>query len=147
MRRLFLLVTILGLLLAGCSQNNYADGMVRYGDRWITQEEYNRLSQPAPSQLAPSPKPAPVAAPSPAPTTISVPAASSPPVQKPTFSPITFTGRDDRTTAPFTVTTKEWIIDWSFTGQPEWTRRLLPQSECWQFRQLDYHHSSSSIKT
>ena len=31
-----------------------------------------------------------------------------------TFSPVTFRGSDSTTTAPFTVTTDEWIIDWSY---------------------------------
>jgi len=37
------------------------------------------------------------------------------------FEPIVLTGSGDRKTPPFTVTTEEWIIDWSYTtGEPEW---------------------------
>ena len=35
------------------------------------------------------------------------------------FSPITLTGSSDKKTAPFTVTTSEWIIDWSYVPDPE----------------------------
>jgi uncharacterized repeat protein (TIGR02543 family) len=37
-----------------------------------------------------------------------------------TFAPIIFTGSSDRTTPPFTVTTSEWIIDWSYVPDPEY---------------------------
>lgn len=37
-----------------------------------------------------------------------------------TFNPITLRGTDSETTPPFTVTTKEWIIDWSYsTDDPD----------------------------
>lgn len=37
-----------------------------------------------------------------------------------TFSPITFIGASDKTTAPFEVTTIEWVIDWSYIPDPEY---------------------------
>ena len=38
-----------------------------------------------------------------------------------TFNPITLKGTDSETTSPFTVTTKEWIIEWSYsTDDPEY---------------------------
>ncbi len=36
-----------------------------------------------------------------------------------TFSPITFTGSDGKTTPPFTVTTKEWIVEWTYTPKDD----------------------------
>lgn len=48
---------------------------------------------------------------------------SSAPTSKPspaTFSPITLRGTDSTTTPPFTITTKEWVIDWSYsTSEPD----------------------------
>jgi hypothetical protein len=43
------------------------------------------------------------------------PATSNSTTSKP-FSPITFTGSGVNTTEPFTVNTKEWMIDWSYKG-------------------------------
>jgi len=43
----------------------------------------------------------------------------SPPVSD-TFEPVTFTGSSDKTTSPFTVTTREWIIAWSYVPDPEY---------------------------
>jgi len=38
-----------------------------------------------------------------------------------TFEPIIITGSGDKTSSPFTVTTQEWIIDWSYkTSQPDY---------------------------
>ena len=37
-----------------------------------------------------------------------------------TFEPIEISGSSDMTSPPFTVTTKEWIIDWSFVPDPEY---------------------------
>ena len=37
-----------------------------------------------------------------------------------TFEPITFTGSDMQTTPPFEVTTREWIIDWSYIPDYEY---------------------------
>ena len=37
-----------------------------------------------------------------------------------TFLPITLTGSSDKTTAPFEVTTDEWIIDWSYIPDSEY---------------------------
>jgi len=37
-----------------------------------------------------------------------------------TFSPVTFTGSSMQTTSPFEVTTKEWIIDWSYIPDYEY---------------------------
>ena len=38
-----------------------------------------------------------------------------------TFEPIIITGSGDKTSSPFTVTTREWIIDWSYkTSQPDY---------------------------
>ncbi len=34
-----------------------------------------------------------------------------------TFAPITFTGVDSRTTAPFYIPTREWSVDWSFDAR------------------------------
>ena len=42
------------------------------------------------------------------------------PAQPVTFNPITITGVGDKTSAPFTVTTNEWIIDWSFIPDPDY---------------------------
>ncbi len=57
------------------------------------------------------------------PPSTSAPPATTPPSTSPppaTFAPITKSGTDSLTTAPFTVTTDEWIIDWSFsTSDPE----------------------------
>ena len=36
------------------------------------------------------------------------------PIPKLTFSPIVISGSDSETSPPFTVTTPEWIIDWSY---------------------------------
>lgn len=35
--------------------------------------------------------------------------------QQTMFQPITITGSGDKTSPPFTVTTAEWIIDWSYS--------------------------------
>ena len=52
--------------------------------------------------------PVPVATPTPTPTTA-------------TFQPVSLTGSGSKTTAPFTVTTAEWVIEWSYTSDdPEW---------------------------
>ena len=40
--------------------------------------------------------------------------------EPPTSEPTTFTGSSDRTTPPFTVTTSEWIIDWSYVPDYEY---------------------------
>ncbi|TET42225.1 MAG: hypothetical protein E3J66_03940 [Dehalococcoidia bacterium] len=47
---------------------------------------------------------------------------AQPPVTEPqTFERITITGAGDKTSAPFEVTTDEWIIEWSYTADdPEW---------------------------
>ena len=37
-----------------------------------------------------------------------------------TFEPIVITGSGDKTSPPFTVTTEEWIIDWSYVPDPEY---------------------------
>jgi hypothetical protein len=37
-----------------------------------------------------------------------------------TFKSITFTGSSDRTTPPFTTTTSEWVIDWSYIPDYEY---------------------------
>ena len=54
---------------------------------------------------------------------LSVCACSSSPKVLPstnTFEPIVFSGSDSQKTPPFTIPTKEWIIDWSYTtsGSP-----------------------------
>lgn len=54
-----------------------------------------------------------------------VPETTPPPKQKPpspppTFNPIILKGADSKTTAPFIITTDEWIIDWSYsTSDPD----------------------------
>jgi hypothetical protein len=42
------------------------------------------------------------------------------PTPPPTFEPIVITGSGDKTSPPFTVTTEEWIIDWSYVPDPEY---------------------------
>lgn len=37
-----------------------------------------------------------------------------------TFEPIVITGSGDKTSSPFTVTTKEWVIDWSYVPDPQY---------------------------
>jgi len=37
-----------------------------------------------------------------------------------TFEPIIITGSGDKTSPPFTVTTDEWVIDWSYAPDPEY---------------------------
>jgi hypothetical protein len=38
-----------------------------------------------------------------------------------TFEPVVFTGHGETTTPPFTVTTDEWIVEWSYTtSEPEY---------------------------
>jgi len=37
-----------------------------------------------------------------------------------TFEPIVITGSGDKTSPPFTITTKEWIIEWSYVADPEY---------------------------
>jgi len=72
-------------------------------------------STPAsPATETPSPTPSPSAIPSPSPS-------PSPEPQMQSFEPITITGSGDKTSPPFTVTTEEWIIDWSYnTDEPEY---------------------------
>lgn len=48
------------------------------------------------------------------------------------FIPVTFTGSGDKTTPPFTVTTSEWIIDWSYTtnsNYPAFYIYIYPRGE------------------
>ena len=79
------------------------------GTRWIIPEEESSTETPQ-TQPAPSPP--------------SVPPSSPPqvsPSQPTTFEPIVLTGSGSKTSPPFTVTTDEWIIDWSYTSDdPEW---------------------------
>ena len=65
----------------------------------------------APPSVIPADAPASVLPSAPAPVIIPVPAPAIRPV---TFEPITITGSGDKTSPPFTVTTEEWIIDWSY---------------------------------
>ena len=48
-----------------------------------------------------------------------IPPESPPTITETTFSPITFSGSGSEKTPPFTVTTNEWIIDWSYVPSPE----------------------------
>jgi hypothetical protein len=100
------LAILLSLLLTACSADQYSQGKIRYNDQWVTREEYDRLkAQESATPLPPvSTIPPPSTIPAPPPMT-SIP---------PTFQPYTFTGADSQTTAPFTVSTREWIIDWSY---------------------------------
>ncbi|MBA7680343.1 hypothetical protein ES703_88658 [subsurface metagenome] len=41
-------------------------------------------------------------------------------IRPPTFESILITGSSDKTSPPFRVTTKEWVIDWSYVPDPEW---------------------------
>jgi hypothetical protein len=51
------------------------------------------------------------------PSSTSPPATQTPPA---TFTPIVKSGTDSLTTTPFTITTDEWIIDWSYsTSDPD----------------------------
>jgi hypothetical protein len=43
-----------------------------------------------------------------------------PPAETKTFDPITITGTGDKTSPPFTVTTEEWVINWSFVPDSEY---------------------------
>ena len=50
-----------------------------------------------------------------APASVPLPPPTPAPLIKPvTFEPITITGSGDKTSPPFTVTTEEWTIDWSY---------------------------------
>ncbi|GAI65544.1 unnamed protein product, partial [marine sediment metagenome] len=42
------------------------------------------------------------------------------------FEPILITGTSDKTGPSFTITTEEWVIDWSYVPDPEWTAALVP---------------------
>jgi len=42
------------------------------------------------------------------------------PATTPTFKPIVIAGTSDKTSPPFTVTTNEWTIDWSYVPDPEY---------------------------
>ena len=50
----------------------------------------------------------------------STPSPTTNPTPKATSDPIVITGAGDRTSPPFAVTTKEWIIDWSYTTDSEY---------------------------
>ncbi|GAI80258.1 unnamed protein product [marine sediment metagenome] len=47
-------------------------------------------------------------------------------IRPPTFESILITGSSDKTSPPFRVTTKEWVIDWSYVPDPEWAAALVP---------------------
>ncbi len=106
------LLTIVMVICAGCG----GEQPVKYvpwtgegpppppkpGTRWVIPEEE---STPPPSQAQPAPSSPPQVSPS----------------QPTTFEPIVLTGSGSKTSPPFTVTTDEWIIDWSYTSDdPEW---------------------------
>ena len=42
-----------------------------------------------------------------------------------TFEPIVITGSGDKTSSPFTVTTEEWVIDWSYVPDPEYPEMAM----------------------
>jgi len=111
----WLLLFIPILILSSCAAQGapeYQKGMIRYGDRWVTKEEYAQIesgqqateSQPS---LAPTvPQPSTPSSPAPAPT-------------KTSYAPIVLRGAGSKTTAPFTVPTDEWIIEWHYTPEGE----------------------------
>lgn len=53
-------------------------------------------------------------------STIPTTSTSEPQAEPGTFEPITIIGSGDKTSPPFTVTTDEWIIDWSYEIDPEY---------------------------
>ena len=59
--------------------------------------------------------PPPVTTTVPAPTTQPTPSPAPTPTQT-SFEPIVMTGSGGKTTPPFTVTTEEWVVDWSYTS-------------------------------
>jgi len=100
MRRLLficLAVLLLVLPLSACTTSKYEEGYIRYNDRWVTQEEYNRLTG----------------------ATASTPSQPTTPAQSPSqsFQSITITGTDSKTTQPFMVDTNEWIVEWEYEPQ------------------------------
>lgn len=54
------------------------------------------------------------------PTETTTPSLPEPQPEPQTFEPIVITGSGDKTSPPFSVTTDEWIIDWSFIPNPEY---------------------------
>ena len=50
----------------------------------------------------------------------SAPTTSEPVTEKSTSEPIIVTGSSDKTSPPFTITTEEWDIDWSYVPDPEY---------------------------
>jgi len=113
---LILLIT-LPLFSFGCAgrgASEYDKGLIRYNDEWITRAEYAQRTGGA-DYISPQTQPA-TSQPS------SPPKTSAKPV---TFQPIVLTGSASKTTPPFTVTTKEWIIEWSYTPNPEYPEMAL----------------------
>ena len=53
-------------------------------------------------------------------STIPTTSTSEPQAEPETFEPITISGSGNKTSPPFTVTTDEWIIDWSYEIDPEY---------------------------
>jgi len=106
MKRLLIILAILtGIMLTACAAP---------------------VETPAPSP-PPTPvpeKPAPVA---PEEVTTPPPEAEepAPPPPPPSFEPIVITGSGDKTSPPFTVTTEEWVIDWSYTPDPEYPEMAI----------------------
>ena len=64
----------------------------------------------------PLPAPPPLPAPAPTPPPLVVP----PPPDTGDFEPLVITGSGDKTSRPFTVTTEEWVIDWSYVPDPKY---------------------------
>ncbi len=61
-----------------------------------------------------------------------------------TFEPIEITNSGSKTSPPFTVTTEEWIIDWSYVPDPEYPEMAVfglfvyPRGETLRFVESAY---------
>ena len=66
----------------------------------------------------------------------------APPEEATTFESIIITGTGGKTSQPFTVTTKEWIINWSYVPYPEYPELavfqffLYPRGETVMFEEF-----------
>lgn len=108
-KALFCLSFILLLsLFIGCSDDSskYEQGYIRYNGQWITRSEYSRIKSN--EQINNQTNQAPPA------TTQT----SQNQEQSLIHQPIIFNGVDSKTTAPFTINSDEWIIEWNYSPQP-----------------------------
>jgi len=58
-------------------------------------------------------------------TQLSEKEATAPAPTPSTFEPIVITGSGDKTSPPFTVTTEEWVIDWSYVPDSEYPEMAM----------------------